>query len=162
MSRVDINSKIMGLSALLEWVKTVREDGYTLAFTNGCFDILHAGHIASLQAAAQEADKLIVAINSDNSVRTLKGNNRPINAEKDRALVISSQACVDAVVIFNEPTPRRIIANLKPDVLVKGGDYTVEQIAGADEVLEAGGRIVIHPLIQGLSTSNILIKIRQL
>jgi D-beta-D-heptose 7-phosphate kinase/D-beta-D-heptose 1-phosphate adenosyltransferase len=162
MSRVDINGKVMALSALLEWAKTARENGYTLAFTNGCFDILHAGHISSLQTAAHEADKLIVAINSDKSVSELKGNNRPINAEKDRALVISSQSCVDAVVIFNEPTPRHIIAKLRPDVLVKGGDYTVEEIAGADEVLEAGGRIVIHPLIQGLSTSNILIKIRQL
>ncbi len=127
-----------------------------MAFTNGCFDILHKGHIASLQQAASEADKLVVALNSDASVRGLKGDNRPINGEDARAIVMAALGMVDAVTIFTEPTPQELIVALMPDVLVKGGDYKVEDIAGAKEVIAAGGRVVINPIVEGFSTTSII------
>ncbi|GAB4091798.1 nucleotidyl transferase family protein [Flaviaesturariibacter terrae] len=135
--------------------------GKTIAFTNGCFDILHAGHIASLCAAAAEADMLVVGLNSDASVKRLKGASRPVNDEDSRATVLASLLMVDAVVLFEEDTPRELIASFLPDVLVKGGDYKVEEIAGAAEVQAAGGRIVINPIRQGFSTTGIIDKLRQ-
>jgi len=132
-----------------------------VAFTNGCFDILHEGHIFSLSQAASEADFLIVGVNADKSVKKLKGQSRPINNEHSRALILASLLIVDAVIIFEEETPLSLISTLLPDVLVKGGDYTVEQIAGAKEVIANGGRVVINPILQGFSTTGIIEKMKK-
>jgi D-glycero-beta-D-manno-heptose 1-phosphate adenylyltransferase len=134
----------------------------TISFTNGCFDILHPGHIASLSDAAREADFLIVGLNSDGSAHRLKGEGRPVIDEKSRALMLASLAIVDAVVIFDEDTPLNIIETIKPDVLVKGGDYTIEQIVGAKEVIASGGRVVINPILPGFSSTGIIGKINKL
>lgn len=131
-----------------------------IAFTNGVFDILHSGHIYSLSQAAKEADYLIVGVNSDASVKRLKGNDRPVNDQDARALLLASLAIVDAVVIFEEDTPLEIINALLPDVLVKGGDYTIEQIVGAKEVSANGGRVVINPMLEGFSTTGIIENIK--
>ena len=136
--------------------------GKTIAFTNGCFDLLHAGHIASLTEAASHADLLIVGVNADASVRGLKGEGRPVNNEDARALLLAALTMVDAVVIFSEPTPLELITAIKPDVLVKGGDYKLENIVGAYEVMAAGGRVVINPIVEGFSTTAILQKIQNL
>ena len=136
--------------------------GKTIAFTNGCFDILHEGHIASLSQAASEADILIVGVNSDASTKRLKGEPRPINNEHSRSLLLASLLMVDAVVIFEEDTPLHLITSLQPDVLVKGGDYIIEQIVGAKEVIASGGRVVINPIVQGFSTTDVLEKIIKL
>jgi rfaE bifunctional protein nucleotidyltransferase chain/domain len=133
-----------------------------VAFTNGCFDILHPGHIYSLSQAAKEAEFLVVGVNSDASVKRLKGEGRPITDEKSRAQLLSSLIMVDAVVIFEEDTPYELITALLPDVIVKGGDYTVEQIVGAKEVMANGGRVVINPIIEGFSTTGIIEKICKL
>lgn len=130
--------------------------GKKIAFTNGCFDILHKGHIFSLSEAASTADILVVGLNADKSVKRLKGDARPINDENARALMLASLSMVDAVVLFEEDTPQNLIANLLPDVLVKGGDYTVDQIAGAKEVIANGGEVVINPIVEGYSTTNII------
>ena len=129
-------------------------------FTNGVFDILHPGHIFSLSQAAKEADFLIVGLNSDESVKRLKGQQRPINNQDSRALLLASLLMVDAVVIFEEDTPLELINSIKPDVLAKGGDYTIEQIAGAKEVMANGGRVVINPVIEGYSTTSIIDKLK--
>jgi D-beta-D-heptose 7-phosphate kinase/D-beta-D-heptose 1-phosphate adenosyltransferase len=134
----------------------------TISFTNGCFDILHPGHIASLSDAAREADFLVVGLNSDASANHLKGPGRPVMDEQSRALMLSSLLMVDAVVIFDEDTPLELIKLVKPDVLVKGGDYTLEEIVGAREVMTAGGRVVINPIVPGFSTTGIIGKIRAL
>ena len=126
-----ILSKISDKEELSRKIARWRLLGKTVSFTNGCFDILHAGHIASLTEAAKHADILIVGVNADSSVKNLKGPNRPINDEQSRALLLASLCMVDAVVIFSEETPKELIISIKPDFLVKGGDYTVEQIAGA-------------------------------
>jgi len=130
--------------------------GKSIVFTNGVFDILHPGHIFSLSQAAKEADFLIVGLNSDNSVKRLKGQQRPVNNQDSRALLLASLLMVDAVVIFEEDTPLELINSVRPDVIVKGGDYTIEQIVGAKEVISNGGRVVINPIIQGHSTSSII------
>jgi rfaE bifunctional protein nucleotidyltransferase chain/domain len=127
-----------------------------LVFTNGCFDILHRGHVEYLHAARALGDLLVVGLNSDRSVRRLKGAGRPVNGQDDRAVVLAALGSVDVVTVFDEDTPRRLIATLLPDFLVKGGDYTVEQVVGAPEVEAAGGRVVIMPLVPGRSTTAIL------
>jgi rfaE bifunctional protein nucleotidyltransferase chain/domain len=154
-------NKIVTLEELMRRSAQWHLLGKTIAFTNGCFDILHAGHIASLTAAASEADYLVVAVNSDSSVKRLKGEGRPLNDEESRATVLASLLMVDAVVLFGEDTPRSLIATLLPDVLVKGGDYKVEDIAGAAEVQAAGGRIVINPIKEGFSTTGIIEKMKR-
>jgi len=123
--------------------------------------LLHPGHIYSLSRAASEADFLAVGMNSDASVKRLKGESRPIQNEKDRSLVLASLAIVDLVVIFDEDTPRELITRLLPDVLIKGGDYTIDQVAGAEEVIAAGGRVVINPLLEGYSTTSTIEKLRE-
>jgi len=133
-----------------------RLPGKKIAFTNGVFDMLHPGHIYSLSQAAKEADYLIVGLNSDASVKRLKGNTRPINNQDSRALLLASLVMVDAVVIFEEDTPLELIRAIMPDVLIKGGDYRVEQIAGAKEVIANGGRVVINPTLEGFSTTTII------
>lgn len=155
-----IQNKILTLPELQRRIAQWRVLDKTIAITNGCFDILHAGHIASLTEAASHADYLVVALNADASVKGLKGENRPVNDEHSRALVMASLAVVDAVVIFSDPTPLQVIMTLRPDVLVKGGDYKVEDIAGAKEVLAWGGKVIINPIVQGFSTTSILEKLR--
>jgi D-glycero-beta-D-manno-heptose 1-phosphate adenylyltransferase len=125
------------------------------------FDILHPGHIFSLSQAAAEADYLVVGLNADSSVKRLKGDSRPVNNEDARALVLASLVYVDAVVLFEEDTPRELISSLLPDVLVKGGDYTVEQVAGSREVIAAGGRVVINPILEGHSTTSIIDRLKK-
>lgn len=151
-----IPEKIYTLPALLTQVYRWRFLNKTISFTNGCFDILHSGHIHSLSQAAAEADILIVGLNSDASTRRLKGSQRPINNEQSRALLLASLLMVDAVVIFEEDTPLQLITSIKPDVIVKGGDYTIEQIVGAQQVIGWGGRVVINPTIAGFSTTGII------
>jgi len=156
-----IPSRIMDLPQLVNTVNAWRVKGLTISFTNGVFDILHEGHIFSLSQAAAEADILVVAINSDASVKRLKGPTRPINNENSRALLMASLVMVDAVVVFEEDTPIEVVKAILPDVMVKGGDYRPEQIAGAREVLANNGRVVINPLIEGLSTTQIIESIRK-
>lgn len=135
--------------------------GKTIAFTNGCFDILHAGHIASISEAAKYADYLVIGLNSDSSIRNIKGPGRPLNNEQDRALVLAALSMVDAIVIFNEDTPLELIKIIKPHFLIKGGDYKVEEIAGAREVMESGGKVILNPMIEGYSTSSIIERMKQ-
>jgi D-glycero-beta-D-manno-heptose 1-phosphate adenylyltransferase len=156
-----IQDKIVTLEDLKRKIERWRLLTRTVAFTNGCFDILHAGHIASLVEASNQGDVLVVAVNADSSVKKLKGENRPINNAQDRALVLASLSFVDAVIIFEEDTPRDIIVATKPDVLVKGGDYTPDQIAGAKEVQAYGGRVMINKLVDGFSTSGLIEKIQK-
>jgi len=133
-----------------------------VVFTNGVFDLLHRGHVEYLYAARALGDALVVGLNTDASARRLgKGADRPINGEEDRAFVLAGLACVDAVTLFDEDTPRELIAALVPDVLVKGGDYTVETVAGAAEVIAAGGRVEIIPLVPGRSTTSIIERTRK-
>ena len=129
-----------------------------IVFTNGCFDILHAGHVEYLEAAKDLGDKLIIGLNSDQSVRKLKGKNRPLNTLNHRAKVLASLKCVDQVVVFGDLTPIRLIKALKPDVLVKGGDYKIKDIVGYKEVTKSGGKVVTVPLVEGLSTTKIIAK----
>ena len=155
-----IQQKQFDLAGLQQQVARWRLLGKKLVFTNGCFDILHVGHLASLTEAAQYGDVLIVGLNADASVKKLKGPGRPVNDERSRALVLASLAVVDAVIIFSEETPRELILAIRPDVLVKGGDYAVDQIAGASDVLSWGGAVFINPIIPGLSTTGIIDKIQ--
>jgi len=155
-----IDTKIFTLPDLLSRINQWRQLGKTIAFTNGCFDILHEGHIYSLSQAASEADYLIVGVNSDASVKKLKGESRPINNENSRSKLLASLMLVDAVIIFKEDTPLNLIKSLLPDVLVKGGDYKMNEIAGAKEVIENGGRVVINPILNGFSTTSIIDKMK--
>ena len=133
-----------------------KDAGKKVGFTNGCFDILHAGHVSLLQDAKQRCDRLILGLNSDASVKRLKGEDRPVNSETDRAEVLAALAAVDLIVLFEEDTPFNLITELRPDLLVKGGDYKVEDIVGAAEVLEWGGDVYIAELVDGRSTTNII------
>jgi D-beta-D-heptose 7-phosphate kinase/D-beta-D-heptose 1-phosphate adenosyltransferase len=138
--------------------RDLHERGIKIVFTNGCFDILHAGHVEYLEAAKELGDKLIVAINTDRSVRKLKGSSRPINTLAHRARVLASLQCIDKVVFFDEDTPIKLIKAIRPDVLVKGGDYKLKDIVGHKEVSQSGGSVVTIPLVKGLSTSKIISK----
>lgn len=161
MRKADIiPSRIFNLNEAKHRISQWRVTGKTVAFTNGVFDILHRGHIFSLSQAAAEADYLIVGLNSDASTKRLKGNSRPVNDEQSRALVLAALLMVDMVVIFEEDTPLNLITTLQPDVLVKGGDYTLEQIVGAKEVMEAGGKVIINSIVEGFSTTNIISKMK--
>jgi rfaE bifunctional protein nucleotidyltransferase chain/domain len=157
-----IQDKIFTSREIIFQINRWRLLSKTISFTNGCFDILHPGHIASLSEAALEADFLVVGLNADASARRLKGEGRPVIDEQSRALMLSSLLMVDAVVIFEEDTPLELIGLVKPDVLVKGGDYTLEQIVGAKEVIAAGGRVVINPIVPGFSSTGIIGKIKSL
>jgi len=154
-----LKERIFSRQELMQEVKRLRLKSKSIAFTNGVFDILHEGHIAVLAEAALFADVLIVGVNSDSSVKKLKGDSRPINNEDSRALIIASLIMVDDVVIFEEETPVELIKMIKPDVLVKGGDYTLETMVGAKEVLDNGGRVEIIPTREGFSTTNIISRI---
>lgn len=144
---------------LLKRLARLRSEGKQIVFTNGCFDILHRGHVEYLSAARALGDILVVGLNSDDSVRRLKGPGRPINPVEDRAAILDALRAVDFVTVFDEDTPYQLIEAIKPDVLVKGGDYTVETIVGADLVQAQGGRVVIVPLLAGRSTSGLLARL---
>ncbi len=157
MKRSDIiSTKIFTLPQLLHQLAQWRIHDKKIAFTNGVFDILHQGHIFSLSQAAKEADYLIVGLNADVSVKRLKGESRPVNNQESRSLLLASLLIVDAVIVFEEDTPLELIKVIMPDVLIKGGDYTVEQIVGANEVLANGGRVVVNPILEGFSTTTII------
>ncbi|MEI8020384.1 MAG: D-glycero-beta-D-manno-heptose 1-phosphate adenylyltransferase, partial [Schlesneria sp.] len=153
--------KIVDLDVATEQVHEARRQGKRIVFTNGCFDILHAGHLACLEEARRLGDFLIVGLNTDRSVRGLKGAARPIISEHDRAALLAGLACVDMIIGFDEPTPIRLIERLLPDVLVKGGDYQVHEIAGSDVVLRHGGEVRLIPLVGNLSTTSIVSKVEQ-
>ena len=147
---------LLSLSLAKNKVSKLNENGKVVVFTNGCFDIIHKGHTTYLNKARQLGDYLIVGLNSNESVSNLKGQDRPINSEDKRSANLLKLDYVDAVVIFNENTPKKLIAELRPDILVKGGDYTKKEVIGAKQVVEDGGEIVIIPLVPGYSTTNII------
>ena len=152
--------KIQPIQSLKEVRRFLRRQGKKVVFTNGCFDLLHLGHVRYLEAAAELGDYMIVAVNSDSSVRSIKSPSRPINPQGHRAEVVAALGFVDAVTIFDDDTPLALIRALEPDVLVKGADWALADIVGREEVESLGGRVVRIPLIQGLSTSAIIEKIR--
>jgi len=147
---------------LLEARGKMKQAGKQLVFTNGCFDLIHAGHVRYLAQARALGDVLVVALNSDRSVRALKGEGRPILSEQERAEVIAALEAVDYVIVFDEETPRELIAALLPDVLVKGGDWPLDQIVGRDEVEAAGGKVLSLPYVEGSSTTEIIERIKSL
>jgi rfaE bifunctional protein nucleotidyltransferase chain/domain len=155
-----LNPAILSLEEAVLRFGREKRNGRRVVFTNGCFDLLHPGHIRGLELARELGDALIVGLNSDASVRQLKGPGRPVISEGERAEILASLESVDAVVIFDELTPRELISRLLPDVLVKGGDWPGDQIVGRAEVEAAGGRVVSVPVVPGYSTSAILRKIR--
>ncbi len=152
--------KIYTLDELKRQMHRWKLSGKKIVFTNGVFDLLHDGHITLLLDAAAQGDKLIVGINSDTSVKKLKGNARPVNNENTRSLILASLLFVDAVILFVEDTPHSLITSLLPDVLVKGGDYTVDTIVGAKEILANGGQVRITPILEGYSTTSIIDKLK--
>jgi len=151
-----ISEKLYELPAITQKVSQWKKEGKKIVFTNGVFDLLHKGHIFSLSQAAKQGDILIIGLNADSSVKRLKGDSRPINDQDARALLLAALSMVDAVVIFEEDTPLNLITTLLPDVLVKGGDYTIDEIAGAKEIIANGGKIVINPILDGFSTTAII------
>ena len=155
-----MSGKILPQEALLDERENLRAAARTVVFTNGVFDILHVGHIRYLAQARELGDALVVAIISDRSVRELKGAGRPVVSEKDRAEVLAALQVVDYVTIFDELSPRSLIASLLPDVLVKGGDYDLDQIHGREEVEAAGGRVISLPFVDGASTSGIIRRLK--
>ena len=155
-----IPDKIFSLNEIKHQLNRWRLLNKKIVFTNGVFDILHEGHIASLSEAALYGHVLIVGINSDASVKRLKGESRPVNNEGSRTLLMASLVMVDAVILFEEDTPLNLITAILPDVLVKGGDYTIEQIVGATEVIANGGEVKIVPILEGFSTTGIIEKMK--
>jgi rfaE bifunctional protein nucleotidyltransferase chain/domain len=148
--------KIKTLDEIVRLRPGLRESGKKLVFTNGCFDILHAGHVRYLNHARSLGDALVVAVNSDHSVRKIKGESRPIVPEQERAEVLAALACVDFVFIFDDPTPKHVIDAIVPDVLIKGADWNIDEIVGRDTVEKAGGIVLNVPLVEGSSTSDII------
>jgi len=153
---MQISSKITTLNDFLKKLKIIRPEGKRIVFTNGCFDILHIGHVRYLQRAKSEGDILVIGLNSDRSVRIIKGAKRPVISEGQRAEVLASVAFVDYIILFDEPDPSGLIAAIAPDVLVKGADWAEEEIVGADGVKAAGGRVVRVPVVPDVSTSQII------
>jgi rfaE bifunctional protein nucleotidyltransferase chain/domain len=154
-----IRQKRFDLDSLLEKVENWELKGKKIVFTNGCFDLLHPGHIDYLAKAASLGDKLIIGLNTDASVQKLKGIHRPIQNEEARLFLLGALEFVDALVLFNEDTPAQLIDQIKPHILVKGADYTIDKVVGADTVINAGGSVVLLPYLQGFSTSGIEKKI---
>lgn len=148
-------NKILGPRALKNFVETARKEGKKIVFTNGCFDILHAGHVSVLEFSRAKGDVLIVGVNSDDSVCRLKGPGRPVNCQQDRALVLAGLESVSAVSLFGQDTPYELIKIIRPDVLVKGGDYKTDEIVGR----EFAKKVVRFPLLKGRSTTNIIKKV---
>ncbi|MFW6206674.1 MAG: D-glycero-beta-D-manno-heptose 1-phosphate adenylyltransferase [Gemmatimonadota bacterium] len=154
----DPNAKLLDRESAVERFGRPRSEA--VVFTNGCFDILHRGHVVYLDRARRLGDVLVVGVNTDGSVRRLKGPGRPLVGQDDRARVLAALECVDAVVLFDEDTPRELIAALLPDILVKGGDYAPDQIVGRDDVVRAGGRVEVIPFIEGYSTTELMERAR--
>lgn len=153
--------KIVSLSEAARLCAQWHAHGRSLVFTNGCFDILHRGHLDYLFKAAALGSRLIIGLNTDASVRALKGPERPVNRQEDRAFALACLSCTHAIVPFSEETPAQLIEALKPDVLVKGGDYTLDRIVGAQETLQRGGRVEVIPFVEGYSTTGLIDKIRK-
>jgi rfaE bifunctional protein nucleotidyltransferase chain/domain len=155
-----IEQKLMNPEQLQQQLRSWHEAGCRIVFTNGCFDILHRGHVDYLARAADFGDKLIIGLNTDASVRRLKGDHRPINDERSRGLLLSALGFVSAVVLFDEPTPLELIRMVQPDILVKGADYKPEEIVGYEIVKAKGGRVEVIPFLEGFSTTGIEQRIR--
>ena len=161
MSRLDIiRKKIVSKEELGKLIHVWQLLSQKIVFTNGCFDIVHAGHIHTLTSAADFGNKLIVALNTDSSVSKLKPG-RPIQEQDSRALVLASLNCIDAIILFNEETPLELIKFIRPDILIKGGNYSIDEIIGSKEVLASGGKVEVIPLLKGFSTTNIEEKIKK-
>ncbi|HZO85252.1 MAG TPA: D-glycero-beta-D-manno-heptose 1-phosphate adenylyltransferase [Verrucomicrobiae bacterium] len=161
---MSFREKIVPWAKLPAWRAGIRARGLRLVVTNGCFDILHLGHVTYLEAARQQGDVLLVGVNSDSAVRELKGHDRPVNSENDRAAIVAALACVDAVCIFEQRSALQFLTAAEPDIWVKGGDYTIDTV-NQDErraVEKHGGKVVILPLVPGKSTTTLLAKILQL
>jgi D-glycero-beta-D-manno-heptose 1-phosphate adenylyltransferase len=154
--------KLMSRSDLVRQAERWKLQDKKIIFTNGCFDILHKGHLELLSQAAALGDILVIGVNSDDSVKRLKGDERPVNDENFRALMLASLAIVDAVSIFPEDTPLELIESIVPDIIVKGGDYDPSTVVGAELVVKNGGEVIIIPLVSGYSTSSLIRKIREL
>jgi D-glycero-beta-D-manno-heptose 1-phosphate adenylyltransferase len=150
------NEKLLSLNNLLSKLENHKKDGNKIVFTNGCFDILHKGHVAYLQEAKRLGDVLVLGLNSDKSVREIKGPERPINNEDDRAFVLAGLYCIDYILIFDQPTPFEILSQIKPDILVKGGDYKHEEVIGS----EFAGETQLISFVEGYSTSRIIEKLK--
>jgi D-glycero-beta-D-manno-heptose 1-phosphate adenylyltransferase len=162
LSACNTAPKVVDRRAAVSWVKDLQARGQKVVFTNGCFDLLHPGHVRYLEQARALGDALLVAVNTDASVtRLAKEPGRPINRESDRARVVAALACVDRVVLFGETTPLALITALAPDILVKGGDYQLEEIVGREVVLARGGKVLTLPLVPGYSTTALLERLRQ-
>ncbi|MCK5403578.1 MAG: D-glycero-beta-D-manno-heptose 1-phosphate adenylyltransferase [Desulfobulbaceae bacterium] len=155
------STKVIEEEALGEKLSRSQGIGRTIVFTNGCFDILHTGHVTYLEQARKKGDCLVVGLNSDASIKSIKGPDRPINSEESRARILAALGCVDFVVLFDEDTPHRLITTLMPDVLVKGADWEIENIVGAKEVLAAGGRVETIAFVENHSTTSLIEKIRE-
>lgn len=152
-------NKILDRNILKDKLETLRKEGKKIAFTNGCFDILHVGHVRYLKEARKTADILVLALNSDVSVRAIKGEKRPLVSEEERAELLAALECIDFVTIFSESTPLELICYLKPDILIKGGDWPEDKVVGRNEITEWGGHVTIIPEVAGKSTTNIVDKI---
>ena len=155
-----INTKIFSLEGLSAQVSTWKKEKQKIVFTNGCFDVIHRGHIEVLARTADLADKLIVGLNSDSSIQKLKGQGRPIIDENSRATLLAALSFVDAIILFTQETPLNLIRNLRPDVLAKGGDYAINTIIGHEIVQKNGGEVILIPFVDGFSSTNIIDKIK--
>ncbi len=161
MTECNTSQKVVSIGAAARWVKKLQAQDQKVVFTNGCFDLLHPGHVAYLEQARSLGEALIVGVNTDDSVkRLLKGPGRPVTPEADRARVLAALACVDRVVLFSEETPLELITALQPDILVKGGDYQLEEIVGREVVQARGGQVLALPFVPGYSTTELLERIR--
>ncbi|RZM26883.1 MAG: D-glycero-beta-D-manno-heptose 1-phosphate adenylyltransferase [Pedobacter sp.] len=160
-TKQSLAQKIVSGNGLTEKIKDWKDHGKKIVFTNGCFDLIHPGHIAYLNEAASLGDVLVVGLNTDQSVKKLKGADRPINNEFSRAQLLAAMFFVDAVVFFNDDTPLSLIKSVEPDVLVKGGDYQLENIVGAAETLERGGQVEVLSFLPGYSSTSIIEKIKK-
>jgi rfaE bifunctional protein nucleotidyltransferase chain/domain len=163
MSAMTYREKILSGEQLGRWRQAARESGRAVVVTNGCFDLLHVGHVTYLEKARQLGDLLLVGVNGDRAVRELKGTGRPINGQDDRAAVVAALACVDAVVVFPETRATRFLEAASPDIYVKGGDYTLDSLDAAEKraVEQGGGRIVLLPMVPGKSTSGLLAQLNE-
>jgi rfaE bifunctional protein nucleotidyltransferase chain/domain len=154
-------NKILDRKILKEKLDLLRQEGKKIAFTNGCFDILHVGHVRYLREAKKTADVLVLALNSDSSVQSIKGVKRPLVPEEERAEILAALDIIDFVIIFPELTPLELINYLKPDIIIKGGDWPEDKVVGRDEVKKWGGRVILIPEVEGKSTTNIVEKIKK-
>ena len=161
MTHLNMSGKVVSIAELRRERERLRAAGKRLVFTNGCFDILHVGHVRYLAQARALGDALVVAVNSDRSVRELKGAGRPVMSAEERAELLAALASVDYVTVFDDESPRRLIAEVLPDVLVKGGDYQLDEIHGREEVEAAGGRVLSLPFIEGASTTSVIERVRK-